>query len=337
MSEHPATRLPDPDPTANQQPLTTNPTSLTANPKHAPEPWYQRFGDTCKELFFPSMLPPLAVTARPVQVADPYARDPHRGPSQLLSFALHGGVIALLFTVGSSPQVQQAVKSFVPVVAPYWPPELLPRTSPRDTLAGGGGGTHSPLPASVGSLPRVAPRQFVPPSVDHDNPAPRLIMEATILASPDAQLPKVDLPNFGDPFSKATIPSGGPGSNGGIGTGDRGSVGPGHGPGFGPGSDPFGSIGYAGRGGVTAPVPVFRVEPEYSEEARKAKYQGAVRLAIIVDELGRTAAVKVIGPLGMGLDEKAMEAVRKWRFKPGTKNGRPIPVEAQIIVNFQLL
>lgn len=337
MSEHPAIRLPDPDPTANQQPLSPKPASRAPLTKHAPEPWYQRFGATCRELFFPSMLPPLAVTARPVEVAEPYSGDPLRGPSQLLSFALHVGVVALLFTAGSSPQVQQAVKSFVPVVAPYWPRELMPRSPQRDSLAGGGGGTHSPLPESVGRLPRVAPRQFVPPSVDHNNPAPRLIMEATILAAPDAQLPKVDLPNFGDPFSKATIPSGGPGSNGGIGSGDRGGVGPGRGPGAGPGSDPFGSVSYAGHGGVTAPVPIFRVEPEYSEEARKAKYQGAVRLAIIVDELGRTAAVRVIGPLGMGLDEKAMEAVRKWRFKPGTKNGRAIPVEAQIIVNFQLL
>ncbi|MGC4054994.1 MAG: energy transducer TonB [Paludibaculum sp.] len=338
MSEHSATRPPAPDPTPNRQPDPSNRNSARLGTEHAREPWYQRFGDTCRELFFPSMLPPLAVTARPVRVAELLSRDPHRGPSQLVSLALHVGVVALLFTVGSSTQVQQAVKSFVPVVAPYLPQDLLRPTPQRDTLAGGGGGTHNPLPASLGHLPRVAPRQFVPPSAEPNNPAPRLIMEATILAAPDAQLPKVDLPNMGDPFSKATIPSGGPGSNGGIGPGDRGGVGPGHGPGNGPGPDPFGSgVARVGVGGVSAPVPIFRVEPEYSEEARKAKYQGAVRLSIIVDEVGRTVDVKVIRQLGMGLDEKAMEAVRKWRFKPGMKNGRAIPVEAQIIVNFQLL
>ncbi|WP_321474497.1 energy transducer TonB [uncultured Paludibaculum sp.] len=283
------------------------------------------------------MLPPLAVTSRPVEVADLYSRDPYRGSSQLVSIALHAGVVALLFTLGTTPQVQQAVKSMVPLVEPYWPPHLMPRTPQRDTLAGGGGGANETLPASRGRLARASTRQFVPPSVDINNPAPRLIMEATIVAPPDAQLPKVDLPNFGDPFSKATIPSNGRGKNGGIGDGDRGGVGPGIGPGYGPGNDAFGSVGYAGRGGVTAPVPIFRVEPEYSEEARKAKFQGAVRLAIIVDEAGHIAAVKVIGPLGMGLDEKAVEAVHKWRFKPGTKNGRPVPVEAQVLVSFHLL
>lgn len=263
--------------------------------------------------------------------------DPHRAPSQLLSLALHAGVVALLFVAGGSKPVQRVVKSFVPVVAPYLPPDLLPRTHPSDKLAGGGGGGGNPLPASRGALPKPALRQFVPPSVDTPNPAPRLIMEATIVAPPDAQLPHVDLPNFGDPFSKATIPSSGPGSRGGIGGGNQGGIGDRTGPGFGPGNDPFGTVGYAGRGGVTAPIPVFRVEPEYSEEARKAKHQGAVRLAIVVDELGRTAAVKVINSLGMGLDEKAIEAVRKWRFRPGTLNGKAVPVQAQVIVNFQLL
>ncbi|MGJ5817893.1 energy transducer TonB [Paludibaculum fermentans] len=334
MSEHPVTRLPDPDPTTNQASSTNSPTHA----KIAAEPWYQRFGATCRELFFPAMLPPQAVTARPVQVAELYSRDPLRGPSQLLSIALHVGVVALLFTLGSNQQVQQAVRNFVPVVAPYLPPDLLPRTPPHDTLAGGGGGARSTLPSSQGALPRAAQRQFVPPSAERNNPAPRLLMEATILAAPDAQLPKIDLPNFGDPFSKATVPSDGRGSNGGIGDGDRSGVGSSHGPGYGPGPDPFGgSIARVGMGGVSAPVPIFRVEPEYSEEARKAKFQGAVRLAIIVDEAGRTAAVRVIGPLGMGLDEKAVEAVRRWRFKPGLKNGRPIPVEAQILVTFQLL
>lgn len=283
------------------------------------------------------MLPPLAVTSRPVRVADPFQPDPHRGSSQLISIALHLGAVTLLFTLGSTPQMQQAVKNMVPLVEPYWPPHLTASAPRKSTLAGGGGGGGETTPASAGHLPRAAQVQYVPPSVTQPNPAPSIVVEPTILAAPDAQLPKVDLPNLGDPFGQATIPSNGRGHSGGIGDGERGGVGNSRGPGFGPGNDPFGSVGYAGRGGVTAPIPVFRVEPEYSEEARKSKHQGSVRLAIIVDELGRTAAVKVLTPLGMGLDEKAMEAVRKWRFKPGTKNGKPIPVEAQVLVNFQLL
>ena len=90
-------------------------------------------------------------------------------------------------------------------------------------------------------------------------------------------------------------------------------------------------------GGVSAPALLFKVEPEYSEEARKAKFQGTVLLAIVVDESGQTGNVRVVRTLGMGLDEKAMEAVRKWRFKPGYKDGKPVSVLANVEVNFRLL
>ena len=90
-------------------------------------------------------------------------------------------------------------------------------------------------------------------------------------------------------------------------------------------------------GGVSAPQLVFKVEPEYSEEARKAKFQGTVVLYVVVDEKGQPRDLKVVRPLGLGLDQKAIEAVQKWRFKPGLKDGRPVSVSAQIEVNFRLL
>jgi TonB family protein len=80
-----------------------------------------------------------------------------------------------------------------------------------------------------------------------------------------------------------------------------------------------------------------KVEPEYSEEARKAKYQGVVLLYVEVDPSGKAVNIRVLHSLGLGLDEKAMEAVKKWRFKPGVKDGRPVTVQAQIEVNFRLL
>ena len=90
-------------------------------------------------------------------------------------------------------------------------------------------------------------------------------------------------------------------------------------------------------GGVTAPSLVSKIEPEYSEEARKAKYQGTVLLYIQVDASGKAINMRVLHSLGLGLDEKAMEAVKKWKFKPGTKDGKAVTVEAQIEVNFRLL
>ena len=89
-------------------------------------------------------------------------------------------------------------------------------------------------------------------------------------------------------------------------------------------------------GSVSAPVATFKPEPEYSEEARKAKYQGEVWLSVVVDEKGVPQDIKVTRKLGLGLDEKAIEAVRKWRFKPGMKDGKPVAVQATIAVSFRL-
>ncbi|MDR3738113.1 MAG: TonB family protein [Terracidiphilus sp.] len=89
--------------------------------------------------------------------------------------------------------------------------------------------------------------------------------------------------------------------------------------------------------GVSAPVAIFKPEPEYSEAARTAKLQGKVTLDLIVNVDGRPSQVRVAQPLGMGLDEKAVEAVRKWRFRPGSKDGHAVPIQAKVEVRFRLL
>ena len=90
-------------------------------------------------------------------------------------------------------------------------------------------------------------------------------------------------------------------------------------------------------GGISAPVPIHKPEPGYTEEARKAQLQGTVILFIVVDENGDPRNLKVIRSLGMGLDRKAMEAVNQWKFRPGMKDGNPVPVQATIEVNFRLI
>jgi TonB family protein len=82
---------------------------------------------------------------------------------------------------------------------------------------------------------------------------------------------------------------------------------------------------------------LHKVEPEYSEEARKAKWQGTVVLELVVDANGHPRDLRVMRALGLGLDQKAIEAVEKWTFKPGMKDGKPVPVIATIEVNFRLL
>jgi TonB family protein len=303
-------------------------------------PWYLNLARNLKELIFPPKLPPLEVTAKPVQVKELFAPDPYRGKSQFISLLVHIGLVALAFTVGSNKHVQQAVKNTISLVAPVdiapYIPDLPP--APKTAGGGGGGGDRSPLPASKGRLPRADLKQFTPPTAVIQNENPRLVMEPTIIADPNMPLPNVNMPNFGDPFGQIGPPSSGPGSGGGIGSGSGGGVGSGRGPGVGPGSGGgFGGGAFRIGGGVSAPVPIYKVEPEYSEEARKAKFQGTVVLAIVVDETGKVTNIRVIRPLGMGLDEKAIEAVSKWRFRPGYKDGKPVPVMANVEVNFRLL
>ena len=81
----------------------------------------------------------------------------------------------------------------------------------------------------------------------------------------------------------------------------------------------------------------YMPNPPYSEEARKAKWQGSVLLSLIVDEMGKAVNIKVARSLGLGLDEKAIQAVEKWRFKPGMKDGKAVPVIASVEVSFRLL
>jgi TonB family protein len=256
-----------------------------------------------------------------------------------MSFAIHASVAGLLLLVGTNQQIQQAVKQSISLIAPV---DLAPfkpaKAAPKPAGGGGGGGDRSPLPASKGRLPRASDKQFTPPMAVVNNPNPKLIMEPTIIAPPDANLPQVNMSQYGDPFGKLGPASNGPGSGGGIGSGSGGGVGSGRGPGVGPGEG--GGIGggaYRIGGGVSAPSLLFKVEPEYSEEARKAKFQGTVVLFVVVDEKGLPQQLRILRPLGLGLDEKAIEAVKKWRFKPGVKDGKAVAVQATIEVNFRLL
>lgn len=305
------------------------------------KPWFATIVSDIKEYFFPPQLPPLDVTSKPVPVKDIWGFSGGKGTKAGLSSALiHGSFVALVVLLGTNQTVQSVVKEHVTLIAPDIAPYIpTAKPKPQQMGGGGGGGDRSPTPATQGKLPRAAPRQFVPPTAVIRNENPKLVMEPTIIAPPDAVLPQLNSSVFGDPLSKISgPPSSGTGSGGGIGSGRGGGVGSGSGAGVGPGSG--GGIGggaYRIGGGVSAPSLVYKVEPEYSEEARKAKYQGSVLLQVVVDDKGNPRDIRIVRPVGLGLDEKAIEAVQKWRFRPGMLNGKAVPVQAMIEVNFRLL
>ena len=197
---------------------------------------------------------------------------------------------------------------------------------------GGGGGNHDPLPASQGDPPGASlEAPIVNPTVMVPTEMPKLPIAATVMMAPDVQFPVTS--RIGDPsspFSKWL--SDGPGDHGGIGPGCCGGIGPATGPYAGegpPGLQP-------GRNGVTVPEAIYSPEPSFSDEARKAKFQGMVTLMVVVGKDGRPYDIRVRQSLGMGLDEKAIEAVRNWRFRPATMNGQPVATQIAVQVDFHL-
>jgi TonB family protein len=302
------------------------------------EPWYKSFVRNLKEYINPPKLPPLEVTSKPVAVQDIWGLYGRQKKSFMMSTGFQTVVVVIVFVAFQTPAVQQIAKNVGTLIMPLDASPLDMAAKKNTMQGGGGGGDRSPLPASKGRLPKVAPRQFTPPSAVLNNLNPKLAMDPTILAPPDIQLPNVNMNQYGDPLSKFGVPSNGTGYGGGIGSGHGGGVGSGSGGGFGPGEGGGAGGGvFRVGGGVTAPVLLYKKEPEYSEEARKAKYQGTVILAIVVDPSGRAINLQVVRSLGLGLDEKAIEAVKQWKFKPGYKDGHPVAVSAQIEVNFRLL
>ena len=93
---------------------------------------------------------------------------------------------------------------------------------------------------------------------------------------------------------------------------------------------------YRVGGGVTAPRPIYHPDPEYSEEARREKFQGTCVLWLVVSPEGLPRHIKVARTLGLGLDEKAIEAVKQWTFEPARKDGKPVAAAVNVQVTFHL-
>ena len=249
--------------------------------------------------------------------------------SQGASLTLHFLMVSSLFWIARPGTPNRApVVTLIPDRTPLW--FNVTRNG------GGGGGDRSEAAASPGTLPALAPEQLAPPEVVLRNLDPLLAVIPTLLGAAEPALRTLEV--LGDPMGVTGPPSNGPGLRGGIGSGDQGGVGPGNGPGAGPGDTVgIGNTVFRAVDGVTLPQLIYTVEPEFTDEARKARYQGAVTLRVVVGADGFVRQVELVRGLGFGLDERAIEAVKQWRFRPGTKNGRPVNVEAAVEVTFRLL
>ena len=304
------------------------------------EPLWKSLFRNLDEFFFPKKQPPLVLQSKPVPVKEIWGFYDYKKNGALFSSVVH--VLLLAAIIGGTILAKRMVVAIThsQLITPLIAPDDIPPLPPSKTQVGGGGGggDRDKLQASKGKLPKLAMEQITPPMVVVRNPNPKLAVEPTVVVPPQIKLASNNLPNLGDPMSNiAGPPSNGTGSGGGIGTGSGGGVGSGEGPGVGPGRG--GGIGggvFHVGGGVSAPRVIYEPDPEYSEEARKAKYQGVCVLYLIVGADGKPRDVRVLRSLGLGLDEKAIEAVRQWKFDPAMKDGKPVAVEVSVQVDFHL-
>jgi TonB family protein len=256
--------------------------------------------------------------------------------SSLISVGLHVVIIAMLLWAFIA--VKKVVTKKNQLVTNVDVPQYMPIAPKGPQMGGGGGGgAHDILQAPKGRLPKFEEQPITPPMVIK-NDHPKLAVDPAIMMPKDIQLPNNNLPNLGDPRTSVVGPaSNGSGSGSGMGTGSGGGIGSGKGNGYGPGEGGgYGGGLYHVGGGVSAPQLVFAPDPEFSDEARRAKYQGVCVVSLIVDAQGNPQRVQVVRHLGMGLDEKAVEAVKQYKFKPATLQGKPVPVEVNIEVNFRI-
>src|ERR1700734_855835 len=305
------------------------------------EPLWKSLSRGLDDFFFPKKLPPLKLESKPEPVKDIWGFYNYKKDGALTSTAFHVVVIGLIIggtifarrmvtKVEAKPQVETKLID---------PGDYALKPAKTQAGGGGGGGDRDVLKASQGRLPKFSMQaQITPPAAVIRNPNPKLAVEPTIMVPPEIHVNMAsNMPNFGDPKSSAVIPSNGTGSMSGIGSGSNGGVGSGDGRGLGPGEGmgTGGGVFRPGRG-VTPPRPIYSPDPEFSEEARKAKYQGTCTLMIVVATDGHPINIRVVNSLGMGLDEKAIETVRTWRFEPGQKDGHPVNVEMAVEVDFHL-
>jgi TonB family protein len=268
---------------------------------------------------------------------DPFAYKRSKA-SKVVSLILHVVIIGLVLYLGIKvkvviPAVKKVTGVDITLYAPPPPPKVMPVAPAQG--GGGGGGAHQIVeptrgkPPEVRKLPPVLAPQII--RLDH----PKLAAEPSVqVKMPDS----TNLPNLGLAQSpQIALASQGRGGGSGFGAGLGGGLGAGHGVGNGPGS----GGGYGGGvmsvgGGVSAPVVVHSAQPEFTPEARVANFQGSVSIQLIVDAQGNPQNVHVVRHLGMGLDEKAIEAVRQYRFKPAMYEGHPVAVQLVIEVDFHL-
>ena len=284
-----------------------------------------------RDLISPRKLAPLKTTSQAIDVPEIWSKNPQFTRVQALSVAVHVVVLVLLILPFlpelMTPATTKASNNIsITEISPY-----LPKLAPAAKKAGGGGGQRDIAPVQKGQAPKFSYTQFSKPLAKPPE-NPKLPITPTLLGNPALNVPNITAQNWGDPLSKVLgTDSLGQGTGSGIGNGNGAGLGPGE------GFNTGGGFPNAGTGGYGSPTCLYCPSPAFSDEAVKAKYQGVVELLAVITADGRATDIKVAKGLGLGLDEKAVEAVRNWRFKAALgPDGKPTSVRQLIEVTFHL-
>lgn len=282
-------------------------------------------------------------------MAAPVSRRPTTVP-MIVSTSLHG-LVAVAMVVISSIGFTSADERTEPLDVPQQPIRMVYLMQPGPGGGGGGGGLRMKTPPT--KVERKGPekisspipvRKLPPPLEPKPKPVepPPTPLEAKVLPpvmAPVAPIAADPRDREGDVKETPTEapPSQGPGSGGGAGTGKGTGLGEGDGSGIGPGEG--GGMGggpYRPGSGVEPPRLLKEVRADYTDEARRANVTGEVVLEIVVRRDGTVGDVRMLQRLGAGLDQKAVQAVRQWRFAPARMKGVPVDVVVEVSVEFKL-
>jgi protein TonB len=277
-----------------------------------------------------------AAPERPIFTVDPlnFKRD---RKSSAVSLVIHVAAIVSILSIALKVHSNIVVEPKTVVTPMDFKLTVPPLTMPVAKVqgGGGGGGAHEVVPPRRGHLPTIVAKTPIAP--------PQIIrIDQPKLAAPPSEIVKMPdtptMPTVGMSDSpQVALASQGKGAGSGFGQGLGGGIGAGHGAGAGLG----GGGGYGGGlmsvgGGVSAPQLLRSVQPEFTEDARRQNYQGSVSIKLIVDSQGNPQDLRLVSHLGMGLDEKAIDAVRQYKFRPAMYQGHPVSVQIVIDVDFHL-
>lgn len=273
--------------------------------------WFRRIRENLQQVLASARIFPSSANGAPLHLVPsrpPAVASRSRTISLLAHLLLICGVLFLHLQSGP-PRGHAGPKASLDRLRTFFPPPDPSLFAQPSLGMKSGGGEKDPRPARRGELAPGSSRPLLPPRAVV-NPVPELPVPASVFEANASALPPV-ITNLGLPWMKEDSNSAGPGKGHGFGAGGKGGMGDDEGPGAGQG-DSYNVY----SNGVTLPTCVYCPEPQYTDQAREAKLAGRVTLRVLVGADGRAWQVQIVQRVGLGLDERAVESVRAWKFSP---------------------